>query len=107
MLCYVIIANKFVVLAKVRHSQRINNALIHIWIITAKNGTVNCVHCLRCKVGLAESCSHIAGVLSYLEVWTKVNIRLSCMRIKCPWILPSFPNKMEYSRVRDINFKSA
>ena len=23
------------------------------------------------------------------------------------WILPSFPNKMEYSRVRDINFKSA
>ena len=42
MLCYVIIANKFVVLEKVRHSQRINNALIHIWIITAKNGTVNC-----------------------------------------------------------------
>ena len=29
------------------------------------------------------------------------------MRIKCPWILPSFPNNMEYSRVRDINFKSA
>lgn len=24
-----------------------------------------------------------------------------------PWILPSFANKVEYSRVRDINFKSA
>ena len=54
------------------------------------------------RIMFAHSC-----VLSYLEVWTKVNIRLSCMRIKCPWILPSFPNKMEYSRVRDINFKSA
>ena len=107
MLCYVTIANKFVVLAKVRHSQRINNALIHIWIITAKNEKVNWVHCLRCKVGLAESCSHIAGVLSYLEAWTKVNGKLSCLQIKCPWILPSFPNKMEYSRVPDINFKSA
>ena len=107
MLCYVIIANMFVVLAKVRHSQRMNDALIHIWIITAKNGTINCVHCLRCKVGLTESCSHIAGVLSYLEAWTKVNGKLSCLQIKCPWILPSFPNKMEYSRVRDVNFKSA
>ena len=40
-----------------------------------------------CKAGLAESCSHIASVLFYLEAWTKVNRRLSCAQIKCPWIL--------------------
>ena len=102
-----IIANNFVVLAKVRHSQRMNDALIPIWIITEKDGPINCAHCLGCKAALAESCSHIASVLFYLEAWTKVNGRLSCTQMKCSWILPSFANEVEYARVRDINFKSA
>ena len=85
----------------------LNDALIQVWIITAKDGTINCAHCLGCKAGLTESCSRIASVLFYLEAWTKVNGRLSCTQIKCPWILPSFANKVEYSRVRNINFKSA
>ena len=101
------VASKFVVLAKVRHSQRMNEALIPIWIITEKDGTINCTHCLGCKAGLAESCSHIASVLFYLEAWTKVNGRLACTQMKCSWILPSFASEVEYARVRDINFKSA
>ena len=101
------IANKFVVLAKVRHSQRMNDALIQIWIITEKDGTINCAHCLGCKAGLAESCSHVASVLFYLEAWTKLNGRLSCTQMKCSWILPSFVNEVEYAPVRNINFKSA
>ena len=100
------IASKFVVLAKVRHSQRMNEALIPIWIITEKDGTINYAHCLGCKAGLAESCSHIASVLFYLEAWTKVNGRLACTQMKCSWILPSFASEVEYARVRDINFKS-
>ena len=76
------IASKFVVLAKVRHSQRMNEALIPIWIITEKDGTINCAHCLGCKAGLAESCSHIASVHFYLEAWTKVNGRLACTQMK-------------------------
>ena len=78
-----------------------------IRIITAKDGTINCAHCLGCKAGLAESCSLIASVLFYLEAWTKVNVKLSCTQIKCPLILPSSANKVKYSRVRNINFKSA
>ena len=101
------IASKFVVLAKVRHSQRMNEALIPIWIITEKDGTINCAHCLGCKAGLAESCSHIASVLFYLETWTKVNGRLACTQMKCSWTLPSFASEVEYARVREINFKSA
>ena len=101
------VASKFVVSAKVRHSQRMNEALIPIWIITEKDGTINCAHCLGCKAGLAESCLHIASVLFYLEAWTKVNGRLACTQMKCSWILPSFASEVEYARVRDINFKSA
>ena len=101
------IASKFVVLAKVRHSQRMNEALIPIWIITEKDGTINCAHCLGCKAGLAESCSHIASVLFYLEAWTKVNGKLACTQMKCSRILPSFASEVEYARVREIKFKSA
>ena len=52
-----IIASKFVVLAKVTHTQRINDSLIPIWIITEKEGTILSAHCLGCKAGLAESLS--------------------------------------------------
>ena len=88
-----IIANKFVVLAKVRHSQRMNDALIQVWIITAKDGTINCAHCLGCKAGLTESCSRIASVLFYLEAWTKVNGRLSCTQLSALGYFPGLPTR--------------
>ena len=99
-----IVANKSVVLAKVRHSQRMNDALISIWIITEREGTILSAHCLGCKAGLAESCSHIASVLFYLEASTKINGRLSCTQVKCMWLLPSYVKQVDYARVRDINF---
>ena len=102
-----IIANKFVVLAKVRHSQLMNDPLIPIWIITEKQGTIISAHCLGCKAGLAESCSHVASVLFYLEAWTKINGKLSCTQVKCSWILPTYVKQVDYSRVRDIKFTSA
>ena len=99
-----IIANKFVVLAKVRHSQRMNDSLIPIWIITEKDGTILSAHCLGCKAGLAESCSHIASVLFYVEAWTKINKKRACTQVKCSWLLPTFVDHVEYARARDINF---
>ena len=51
--------------------------------------------------------AHSQCAFFYLEAWTKVNGRLSCIQMKCSWILPSFANEVEYARVRDINFKSA
>ena len=62
-----IIANKFVVLAKVRYL-----SFIPIWIITEREGTVLSAHYLGSKAGLAESCTHISTVLFYLEAWMKI-----------------------------------
>ena len=62
-----IVANKFVYLAKVKHSQRINDSLIPILIFTEREGMMLSVHCLGCKAGLAESYSHIASILFYLK----------------------------------------
>ncbi|XP_068743620.1 uncharacterized protein [Montipora capricornis] len=102
-----IVKDNFVVLAKVRHSQRMNESLIPVWIITEKQGTIISAHCCGCKAGLGESCSHVASVLFYLEAWTKINGKMSCTQVKCSWILPSYVKEVEYARVRDINFTSA
>ena len=80
-------------------------ALIPIWIITKMDGTINCAHCLGCKAGLAESCSHIASLLFYLETWTKLNGRLLCTKMKCSLILPNFAKEVEYARVQDKSAK--
>ena len=72
-----IVSGKHVVTGKVRHSQRMNDPLISVWLIAEKDGTVKSAHCLGCKARLAESCSHVASVLFYIEAWTKIRGKLS------------------------------
>ena len=57
--------------------------------------------------GLGECCSHIASVLFYIEVWTRLNGKLACTQIKCTWLLPSAVKQVDYARIKDINFSSA
>ena len=77
-----VIAGKYVVRARVRHSQRMNDPLVNIWIIFENDGTILSAHCLGCKAGLAESCSHIASVLFYLEATTRIHGKLACTQVK-------------------------
>ena len=58
-----IVREKYVVLAKVRHSQRMNDPRMQLWIITTKQGSVVLGHCAGCMAGLGECRSHIASVL--------------------------------------------
>ena len=102
-----IVNKRYVVLAKVRHSQRMNDPLVQLWIITNEEGTVMSAHCKGCMAGLGECCSHIACVLFYLEVWARQHGKLACTQVKCNWILPSFVNKVEYAKVKDTDFTSA
>lgn len=41
---------RHVVLAKVEHSQRINDTLISVWIITENDGTISSAYFLGCKL---------------------------------------------------------
>ena len=101
------IAGKIVVVAKVRHSQRMNDPLVNIWIIAEKDGTVISAHCLGCKAGLAESCSHVASVMFYIEAVTRIQGKLACTQAKCTWILPTYVNEVPYAKVKDIDFSFA
>ena len=100
------INNKYVVLAKVRHSQRMNDPLVQMWIITNKDGTILSAHCAGCMADVENCCSHIASVLFYIECWTRVNGKLSCTKVKCTWLLPTHLKQVDYARVRDIDFTS-
>ena len=102
-----VVAEKFVVLGKVKHSQRMNDLAISTWIIASKEGTVLSAHCMDCKAGLAESCSHVASILFYIEAWARIHEKLACTQVKCSWLLPKGIKDVPYSRVYDINFKSA
>ena len=81
------INNKYVVLAKVRHSQRMNDPFVQIWTITNKDGTVFSALCASCTAGLGRCCSHIASVSFYIEYWIYVNGKLSCTQVNCTWLL--------------------
>lgn len=99
--------SKHVVVAKVQHSQRMNDPLVNIWIIAENDGTIFSSHCLGCKAGLAESCSHIAAVLFYIEAWTRINGKLACTQVTCTWLLPTYVNEVPYARIKNIDFTSA
>ena len=77
------IADKYVVVAKVRHSQSMRDPLVNIWIITEKDGTIISAHCLDCKAGLGETCSHVASALFYIKAITQIEGNLACTQVKC------------------------
>ena len=95
-----VISGKYVVVAKVRHLQRMNDPLVNVWIIAATDGTILSAHCLGCKAGLAESCSHVASTMFYIECWTRVNGKMACTQVKCAWLLPTYVSEVSYDRVK-------
>ena len=100
-------ADKYVVVAKVRHSQSMRDPLVNIWIITEKDGTIISAHCLDCKAGLGETCSHVASALFYIEAITRIQGKLACTQVKCTWVLLMYVNEVPYARAKDINFSFA
>ena len=54
----------------------------------------------------SKACKAIKYQTSVL-CWRKLNGKLACTQMKCQWILLPFVKDVEYTRVRDINFKSA
>ena len=82
-----VIAGKYMVPTKVRHSQCMNDPSFSVWVFASQEGTIISAHCMGCKAGLAETCSHVASVLFYIEAWTRINGKLACTQVKCTWLL--------------------
>ena len=46
--------------------------LVNIWVISENDRTILSADCFGHKTGVAESCSHIASVLFYLEETSRI-----------------------------------
>ena len=75
--------DKYVVIGKVRHNQRMNDPPLPVWIICTSSGSILSAHCMECKVRLRETCSHVASILYYVECWAKIHV--ACTQVKCAW----------------------
>ena len=102
-----IIAGKHVVLAKVRHSQKMNDPTVPLWIIAEDDGRILFAHCRGCMAGQGETCSHIASVLFYIETFNRIRGKLACTDKQCAWILPTYSKDIPFAEVQDIDFRSA
>ena len=61
--------NIYLFTAQVKHSQRLSDAPLKVWLAIKENGEVVCAHC-NCMAGLGEVCSHVAAVLFTAEANT-------------------------------------
>ena len=80
----------FLLVGKVNHSYAINQTPLKPWVAIRKNGMVECGHC-DCMVGLAETCSHIAAILYWLETAVRLNAETTCTSKPNSWLPPSMP----------------
>jgi len=101
-----VIAGKYVVRAHVRHSQRMNDPLVNICVISENDGSYMELFYQPIASGakLDWLSSHIASVLFYLEATTRIHGKLACTQVKCSWILPTYANEVPYASAKDIDF---
>ncbi|XP_062603415.1 uncharacterized protein LOC134265178 [Saccostrea cucullata] len=104
--CHSVINCKHLLLAKVRHSQRMNDPPLKPWVIAEKCGTIDTAHC-NCMAGLGEACSHVGALLFYVDAAVKIKNSKTVTEEPAYWKLPSGLQKVQYKPIKDINFQSA
>ena len=88
--------------SQVKHSQRLSDTPLKVWVAVEENGEVLCAHC-NCMAGLGEVCSHVAALLFTAEANTQVKNRTSSTSLPCAWLPPSFQT-VPFAQVADIDF---
>ncbi|XP_067654064.1 uncharacterized protein [Haliotis asinina] len=95
-----------VVMSKVMHSQRLNEAPLQPWFITDDAGKVLSAHC-NCMAGLGESCSHVASMMFAVEAVVRLRETATVTQQPAYWKLPASLNKINYACLKDIDFTSS
>ena len=83
-----------------------NDSQLQPWLIAEKDGKVLAAHC-NCMAGLGEVCSHVGAMLFAVEAAVKLRDSQTVTQEKAYWLLPTGLTKVEYKRVRDIDFTGA
>lgn len=78
---------KFLIKAKVKHSQRVSSTFLLPWVIIDESGTVETAH-YTCMAGLGEACTHIAATVTCVinAVEARMKAGTSCTSQPCYWL---------------------
>lgn len=90
---HTVINGKSVFLAKIKHSQRMNETPLLPWLIAETDGSVISAHC-TCMAGTGEVCSHVGAVLFAVEAAVKIRNTKTVTQEKAYWLLPSSISKV-------------
>lgn len=85
----------FLLTGRVKHSYSLNETPLKPWVAVRKSGRVECGHC-TCMAGLAESCSHVAALLYWLETAVRIKNATSCTSRPNSWMAPSMPETCQH-----------
>ena len=94
----------FLLVGKVQHSYALRETPLKPWVAIKKNGMVECGHC-TCMAGLAETCSHVAAILFWLETAIRVHEETTCTSKTNSWLPPSMPTarqKVPYTTMEEL-----
>lgn len=80
----------FLLTGKVKHSYAMSQTPLKPWVAVNRSGVVECGHC-TCMAGLAETCSHVAAILYWLETAIRINSETTCTSKPNSWLAPSMP----------------
>ncbi|KAJ8928717.1 hypothetical protein NQ314_018682, partial [Rhamnusium bicolor] len=89
------INNYMVVIANVKHSQRMNDPSLRVWIMCKIDGSIETAHC-TCMAGAGKVCSHIGALLYTLEYINSSKTNTSCTDVRSLWNVPRV-SKVQYS----------
>ncbi|KAK6176048.1 hypothetical protein SNE40_014409 [Patella caerulea] len=101
-----IMNDKYLVKAKVLHSQRMSEKPLQPWVIADKEGCILGAHC-TCMAGLGEACTHVAALLFSIEATVKLRDSKTVTEEKSYWLLPGSVKGVTYKQCREIDFTSA
>ncbi|KAL3892042.1 hypothetical protein ACJMK2_004282 [Sinanodonta woodiana] len=88
--------NNMLVIAKVRHLQRMNDTPLKTFIIAQQTGIVETAHC-DCMAGHGEACSHVGALLVYIETAVRLENTKTLFAIKIkPVVLAIMPKYSEH-----------
>ena len=99
----------FLLVGRVKHSYALRDTPLKLWVAIKKSGTVECGHC-TCMAGLAETCSHVAAILYWLETAVRIREETTCTSKPNSWLPPSLPaacNKVPYITMEKLGETAA
>ena len=98
----ILCSDKFLVTAKVKHSQRLSLPPAKLGLLQ-KKAVLSYVYIVICMAGLGEACSHIASILLTLEANVQARKSMSCTSLPCSWLPPTFKS-VPFAPISDIDF---